>query len=463
MQPQVGVGDVGGRVGRSRSRSVRPRGARRAGRRVPRPARRAPPGRRIVGRSDRDAGCGYQTSSTGARLVDGGDDRSPRRCAARSCGPACRRCGVAAAPVTAVTVPAWPHLDLSQDAAAPHRGARRHRVGERQRAASSPTRSRPRCAPLPHLEVIRTATPSSPGPTSGAPSGWWSPATSTPSRSRTTCRRRLEDGVLHGFGTADMKGGVAVGLRLAAHRARAEPRRDVRVLRLRGGRGRAQRSRPIARDRPDCWPADFAVLMEPTNAAIEGGCQGTHAGRGRHAGIRAHAARGLDGLERDPRGGAGPGPAGGVRAAQPVEIDGLRLPRGPERGRHRRRGGRQRDPGPVRGDGQLPLRAGSRRGRRPRRTCRSSSTGFDVTVIGQRARRAARAGRTRPRRRSWRRSAASRGRSSAGPTCRGSPRSGCRRSTTARATRTSRTSATSTVDVAPILECDARMFAWLGG
>ena len=69
--------------------------------------------------------------------------------------------------------------------------------------------------------------------------------------------------LLHGLGTCDMKGGVAVALRLA-HDV-AEPNRDVtyvfyeceEVEADRNGLGR------IAAERPDLVEADFAILMEP--------------------------------------------------------------------------------------------------------------------------------------------------------------------------------------------------------
>ncbi|MFV0428652.1 MAG: succinyl-diaminopimelate desuccinylase [Arachnia sp.] len=80
---------------------------------------------------------------------------------------------------------------------------------------------------------------------------------------------------LVGRGTVDMKGGVAVALQLAAQLT--EPASDVtwifydheEVSADLNGLGR------LARRRPDLTVADFAVLMEPTSARIEGGCQGT--------------------------------------------------------------------------------------------------------------------------------------------------------------------------------------------
>lgn len=103
---------------------------------------------------------------------------------------------------------------------------------------------------------------------------------------------RVEGDLVYGRGTCDMKGGVAVALALAA--ALPDPRHDVtwvfydneEVEATRNGLGR------IARDHPDWLAGDFAVLMEPTSARIEGGCQGTLRFEVRTHGIAAHSARG---------------------------------------------------------------------------------------------------------------------------------------------------------------------------
>jgi succinyl-diaminopimelate desuccinylase len=102
---------------------------------------------------------------------------------------------------------------------------------------------------------------------------------------------RRDDEVLWGRGTVDMKGGVAVALRLAAHLH--DPERDVtyvfydneEVEAERNGLGR------IARARPEWLQADFAVLMEPTSAAVEGGCNGTLRVGVTTRGKAAHSAR----------------------------------------------------------------------------------------------------------------------------------------------------------------------------
>jgi succinyl-diaminopimelate desuccinylase len=102
---------------------------------------------------------------------------------------------------------------------------------------------------------------------------------------------RLEDGVLHGLGTCDMKGGVAVGLHLAA--TVAAPPRDVTYLFYECEEVEAERNglTKLAATRPDLLEADFAVLMEPSNAVVEAGCQGTMRVDVTLTGQRAHSAR----------------------------------------------------------------------------------------------------------------------------------------------------------------------------
>ncbi|GAB2590248.1 succinyl-diaminopimelate desuccinylase [Streptomyces capparidis] len=102
---------------------------------------------------------------------------------------------------------------------------------------------------------------------------------------------RLADGLLYGCGTCDMKSGVAVQLRIAA--TVPEPNRDItfvfydneEVAAHLNGLGR------LAEAHPDWLAADFAVLLEPSDAQVEGGCQGTLRAHVRTAGRRAHSAR----------------------------------------------------------------------------------------------------------------------------------------------------------------------------
>jgi len=97
--------------------------------------------------------------------------------------------------------------------------------------------------------------------------------------------------IIWGRGACDMKGGVAA--QLAAAVALSAPNRDVswifydceEVEESRSGLGR------IAREHADYLAGDFAVLCEPTNARIEGGCQGTLRALVELRGRAAHSAR----------------------------------------------------------------------------------------------------------------------------------------------------------------------------
>lgn len=97
--------------------------------------------------------------------------------------------------------------------------------------------------------------------------------------------------VLWGRGTVDMKGGVAVALRLAAHLP--GPAHDVTYLFYDNEEVEAERNglARIARRHPDWLSADFAVLMEPTSAVVEGGCNGTLRVAVTVTGRAAHSAR----------------------------------------------------------------------------------------------------------------------------------------------------------------------------
>ncbi|HEY8301530.1 MAG TPA: succinyl-diaminopimelate desuccinylase [Jatrophihabitans sp.] len=106
---------------------------------------------------------------------------------------------------------------------------------------------------------------------------------------------RIDGPLLHGCGTSDMKAGVAVLLRVAhlVGTGELDPTVDLtficydceEVEAARNGLGR------LARTRPELLAGDLAVLLEPTDGVIEGGCQGTLRAEVRVPGVRAHSAR----------------------------------------------------------------------------------------------------------------------------------------------------------------------------
>jgi succinyl-diaminopimelate desuccinylase len=93
-----------------------------------------------------------------------------------------------------------------------------------------------------------------------------------------------------------MKGGDAVILRLAA--TVPEPNRDVTFILYEAEEIDAEFNglRLLARSDPDLMVADFAILMEPSNAVVEAGCQGTLRVDVRTTGERAHSARSWRGV-----------------------------------------------------------------------------------------------------------------------------------------------------------------------
>ncbi len=107
------------------------------------------------------------------------------------------------------------------------------------------------------------------------------------------CRFVDVDGVptLWGRGTVDMKGGVAVQLKLAAELT--DPRVDVTWMWYDHEEVDAELNglTRLARTRPDLFAGDFAILGEPSNGQVEGGCNGNLRAVVRTHGVRAHSAR----------------------------------------------------------------------------------------------------------------------------------------------------------------------------
>jgi len=102
---------------------------------------------------------------------------------------------------------------------------------------------------------------------------------------------RVEDGLVYGRGTCDMKGGVAVMLAVAV--AMTAPARDVTWIFYdhEEVESEANALTRLARTGPELLAGDFAVLMEPSNARVEGGCQGTLRFTVTTRGRAAHSAR----------------------------------------------------------------------------------------------------------------------------------------------------------------------------
>ena len=101
---------------------------------------------------------------------------------------------------------------------------------------------------------------------------------------------RRDEENLHGLGSCDMKGGVAIALRLAAMPV---TNRDVTYLFYECEEVEAERNglQLLSESNPDLLQADFAILMEPSDAVVEAGCQGTLRVDVRTRGERAHSAR----------------------------------------------------------------------------------------------------------------------------------------------------------------------------
>ncbi|ASN39843.1 succinyl-diaminopimelate desuccinylase [Arthrobacter sp. 7749] len=116
------------------------------------------------------------------------------------------------------------------------------------------------------------------------------PLPTTPG-SRGTVPSEWDGETLYGRGATDMKGGVAVQLALAA--TLSEPNRDITFIfydheEVEGSKSGLGR---LARNNPELLVGDFAILLEPTNGTVEGGCNGTSRYKVRTKGVAAHSAR----------------------------------------------------------------------------------------------------------------------------------------------------------------------------
>jgi len=105
--------------------------------------------------------------------------------------------------------------------------------------------------------------------------------------------RRVREGreELVGRGSCDMKGGVAVMLKLAVEAA-SSPMDLTWIFYDHEEVAAADNSLTrLAAERPELLEADFAILGEPTSAGVEGGCKGTMKLEVTARGIAAHSAR----------------------------------------------------------------------------------------------------------------------------------------------------------------------------
>jgi succinyl-diaminopimelate desuccinylase len=133
---------------------------------------------------------------------------------------------------------------------------------------------------------------------------------------------RNDGTLLHGLGTCDMKGGDAVILKLAA--TVAEPVRDVTYVLYEGEEIESEFNGlgHLAAEAPELLRADLAILMEPSDAVVEAGCQGTMRVEVTTYGERAHSARAWKGVNAIHRAGPVLERLTGYEPRLPV-IDGL--------------------------------------------------------------------------------------------------------------------------------------------
>ncbi|MFF9619921.1 succinyl-diaminopimelate desuccinylase [Streptomyces griseosporeus] len=108
---------------------------------------------------------------------------------------------------------------------------------------------------------------------------------------------RVDGGRVYGLGACDMKGGVAVALRIAAGVTR--PCRDLTFVFYACEEVESDRNglRRILAERPGLVAdAGLAILMEPSDAGVEAGCQGILTADVVVRGERAHTARAWQGV-----------------------------------------------------------------------------------------------------------------------------------------------------------------------
>ena len=156
-----------------------------------------------------------------------------------------------------------------------------------------------------HLDTVPL--PTTPGARGTVPSSWESPAGAealTPGYetsgagpvSLVSPASPADADVLYGRGATDMKSGVAVQLALAGwigHDAGPLPAHDVTWVFYDHEEVGSEHSglARVAREAPELVQADFAVLLEPTDGVVEGGCNGTNRYVVTVPGVAAHSGR----------------------------------------------------------------------------------------------------------------------------------------------------------------------------
>jgi succinyl-diaminopimelate desuccinylase len=105
---------------------------------------------------------------------------------------------------------------------------------------------------------------------------------------------RIADGAVHGCGASDMKGGVAVAIELVRDLAATEPGPVDIALLLFGREELPPSFNPLPALFDACplvHEAQLAILLEPTDLAVQVGCVGTLTARVTFHGVSGHAAR----------------------------------------------------------------------------------------------------------------------------------------------------------------------------
>ena len=167
-----------------------------------------------------------------------------------------------------------------------------------------------------------------------------------------------DDGTrIWGRGACDMKGGVAVQLAAAARLT--APSRDVTWIFYDNEEVEEYRNglRRLAQEHPEQLTGSVAILCEPSNARIEGGCQGTMRINVELTGVAAHSARSWMGHNAIHDAGAVLQRLAAY-SPQQVEVDGLTYREGLNAVQISGGIAGNVIPGPMHDRGELPVRTG---------------------------------------------------------------------------------------------------------